>query len=464
MLSTYLRLVRDNRNYRLLWIAQVVSELGDWFYALAVYNLLLELTGNKAQSVALAVVLQVLPQLFAAPTAGVLNDRISRKSIMIGADLVRFFVVLGMLGVRTPGMVWLVYPLLLVETVGAAFFEPAHSSVIPNIVAEGEVLAANALASITWSVCLAAGASLGGVAAVLLGRDAVFLLNAFSFLASAWLIRRMRFAEPHTAGLPPLRARDLVDFTPVLEGARYIRADSRLLTTVFVKFGLGLMGANNVLLPILGQRVFPVKLAGVDPGRGAILGMSLLMGARGVGSLLGPLAAGWWAGGRHSRLRTRHFRRLRAGRRGLCVARPFGIARPGGIRGDPGACRRLHQLGLLHHAAPVLHRGPFSRARLLRRPGPVRAQHVGQQLPGRRGHRPRRPGPRLFRDHGPGHAASRRRVGPGAGRRQPRAAIPAARLNHVLPLHHQPVVPLCLGRVANMLSSAAIFSAAVLEQ
>jgi MFS family permease len=304
MLSTYLRLVRDNRNYRLLWIAQVVSELGDWFYALAVYNLLLELTGNKAQSVALAVVLQVLPQLFAAPTAGVLNDRISRKSIMIGADLVRFFVVLGMLGVRTPGMVWLVYPLLLVETVGAAFFEPAHSSVIPNIVAEGEVLAANALASITWSVCLAAGASLGGVAAVLLGRDAVFLLNAFSFLASAWLIRRMRFAEPHTAGLPPLRARDLVDFTPVLEGARYIRADSRLLTTVFVKFGLGLMGANNVLLPILGQRVFPVKLAGVDPGRGAILGMSLLMGARGVGSLLGPLAAGWWAGGRHSRLRT----------------------------------------------------------------------------------------------------------------------------------------------------------------
>jgi MFS family permease len=246
----------------------------------------------------------VLPQLFAAPTAGVLNDRISRKSIMIGADIARFFVVLGMLGVRTPGMVWLVYPLLLVETVGAAFFEPAHSSVIPNIVAEGEVLAANALASITWSVCLAAGASLGGVAAVLLGRDAVFLLNAFSFLISAWLIRRMRFAEPHTAGVPPLRARDLVDFTPVLEGARYIRADSRLLTTVFVKFGLGLMGANNVLLPILGQRVFPVKLAGVDPGRGAILGMSLLMGARGVGSLLGPLAAGWWAGGRHSRLRT----------------------------------------------------------------------------------------------------------------------------------------------------------------
>src|ERR1035438_6342584 len=160
MLASYLALLRTNRNYRLLWMAQVVSELGDWFYSLSVFNLLLELTHNKAQSVGLAVVLQVLPHTIAAPTAGVVNDRISRRAIMIGADVARFFIVLGMLGVRTPGLVWMVYPLLLLETVGAAFFEPAHSAVIPNIVHPSEVLAANALASITWSFCLAAGASL----------------------------------------------------------------------------------------------------------------------------------------------------------------------------------------------------------------------------------------------------------------------------------------------------------------
>jgi MFS family permease len=303
MLSAYLSLLRNNRNYRLLWIAQVVSELGDWFYALSVYSLLLELTGNKAQAVGLAVVLQVLPQTFVAPTAGVINDRISRKAIMIGSDIARFFIVLGMLGVRTPAMVWLVYPLLLFETVGAAFNEPAHSAVIPNIVPEDQVLSANALASITWSFCLAAGASLGGVAAVLLGRDAVFLLNAVSFLASAWLVRRMEFEEPHTAGLPPMSAKDFLDFTPVLDGLRYIRADGRRFATVFVKLGVGLLGANNVLLPILAQRVFPVKWPGLDAGRGAMLGMSLLMGARGAGSLLGPLIGGRWAGNFHSRLR-----------------------------------------------------------------------------------------------------------------------------------------------------------------
>lgn len=304
MLAAYLQLLRRNRNFRLLWYAQVVSELGDWFYSLAVYNLILQLTGNRAQAVGLAVVLQVLPLTFAAPTAGVVNDRVSRKAIMIGADVARFFIVLGMLLVRTPQILWLVYPLLLLETLGQAFFEPAHSAVIPNIVPENEVHTANGLASITWCLCLALGASLGGVVAVLAGRDTVFALNAFSFLGSAWCIRRMRFSEPHTEGLAPFHARELADFTPILEGLRYIRADRRLLATVFVKCGGGLLGANLVLLPIFGQRIFPVRPGGIDPARGAMLGMSLLMAARGVGAFVGPVLGGRWAGNRQPRMRS----------------------------------------------------------------------------------------------------------------------------------------------------------------
>jgi hypothetical protein len=142
------------------------------------------------------------------------------------------------------------------------------------------------------------------VIAVVLGRDAVFLLNSVSFLGSAWLIRRMCFAEPHTAGSAGLRSRDLVDFSPVLEGIRYIRADARRFATVFVKGGIGLLGANNVLLPLLGERAFAGAFHGLGPGRGGVLAMSLLMGARGAGALLGPLVAGWWAGESHSRLRT----------------------------------------------------------------------------------------------------------------------------------------------------------------
>ncbi|MGC2790431.1 MAG: MFS transporter, partial [Candidatus Sulfotelmatobacter sp.] len=111
-LGSYLRLLRTNRNFRRLWMAQIVSEIGDWFYTLSIYTLLLQLTG-RASSVALALVLQVLPQTFIGPTAGVVNDRLRRKHVMIAADLVRFAVVLAMLLVRSRSMVWLIYPLLL---------------------------------------------------------------------------------------------------------------------------------------------------------------------------------------------------------------------------------------------------------------------------------------------------------------------------------------------------------------
>src|SRR5499425_1963605 len=131
-LASYARLVRRNQNFRRLWLAQIVSEIGDWFYTLSIYTLLLQLTG-RAGSIALALVLQVLPQTLAGPTAGVVNDRVKRKYVMIGADLARFVIVLAMLLVRSRSLVWLVYPLLLAETTMAAFFEPARSSVIPNI-------------------------------------------------------------------------------------------------------------------------------------------------------------------------------------------------------------------------------------------------------------------------------------------------------------------------------------------
>jgi predicted MFS family arabinose efflux permease len=300
-LSSYLRLLRLNRNFRRLWGAQIVSEIGDWFYTLAIYTLLLHLTG-RASSVALALVLQVLPTTFIGPVAGVVNDRMRRKRVMIAADLARMVIVFTMLLVRSRAMVWLVYPLLLLETLMAAFFEPARSSVVPNITEQEDVILANTLSSATWSVNLLVGASVGGVVAALLGRDAVFVLNALSFLASALLIRGMHFDEPHVEALPALRARDLWDHSPILEGVRYVRGNRRLLATMFAKAGELMIGPSWVLFTVMGQRYFPVRWHGVDPQRGGMLGMSLLLGARGLGALVGPLLSARWAGHSERRL------------------------------------------------------------------------------------------------------------------------------------------------------------------
>jgi MFS family permease len=300
-LASYLRLVRTNRNFRHLWLAQIVSEIGDWFYTLSIYTLLLQLTGH-ASSVALALVLQVLPQTFVGPTAGVVNDRLRRKHVMIAADLARFVIVLAMLLVRSRSMVWLVYPLLLAETVMAAFFEPARNSVIPNIAARGEVLVANTLSSATWSVNLLIGASVGGVVAAFFGRDAVFLLNALSFLLSAVLISGMHFAEPHADTAAPLRPRDLVDFSPVLEGIRYVRNHRVLLPTVFAKAGELMIGPSWVIFTVLGAHEFAVHWRNVNPAGAAMLGMSILLGGRGLGALVGPVVSARWAGRSDRRL------------------------------------------------------------------------------------------------------------------------------------------------------------------
>jgi MFS family permease len=245
----------------------------------------------------------VLPQTFVGPTAGVVNDRIRRKHVMIAADLVRAVIVFAMLLVRSRSVVWMVYPLLLLETIMAAFFEPARSSVIPNITKRDEVIVANTLGSTTWSMNLVLGATLGGVVAAFLGRDAVFVLNALSFLLSALFIAGMHFAEPHAEGRGPLRARDLVDYSPVLEGVRYVRGKRNLLATVFAKAGNLVIGPSWVLFTVMGQKYFPMHWHGIDPQRGAMLGMSLLLGGRGLGALIGPLISAPWAGRSERRLR-----------------------------------------------------------------------------------------------------------------------------------------------------------------
>jgi len=222
---------------------------------------------------------------------------------MIAADLGRMLIVFCMLFVRSKEMVWMVYPLLVAETLLAAFFEPARSSVIPNIVEREDVVVANTLSSTTWSLNLALGSALGGAVAVLFGRDSVFVINAATFAISAVLIGRMRFHEPHVEGHPPMRAKDLVDFSPIVAGIRYVRSDARRVAMLLVKSGLGVIGPGWVLFTVMGKQYFPVRLHGLSAERSAILGMSVLLGARGVGALIGPLISATWAGRSERRLR-----------------------------------------------------------------------------------------------------------------------------------------------------------------
>jgi MFS family permease len=294
-LSSFVSILRNNRNFRLLYIGQTISQLGDWFNAVAVYALLLDLTGS-ATAVAWMMIVQFLPVAVFGPLAGVVVDRVNRRRLMIATDLLRGGLILLLLFIRRPEQVWIAY-VVMAFTVGAqAFFEPARTATIPNVTAPKDLLAANALSSATWSAMLAIGASIGGLVTAIAGRNVAFTVNALSFFASAWFIGQTRYdarplAAPRSKGILALTG-----ITDLIEGVRYVRQRSHVAALMFVKAGWGLAGGVLLLLTIFGQRVFP--LAG-----GSAAGIGVLYAARGVGAGLGPVALRWIIGQQPRRLR-----------------------------------------------------------------------------------------------------------------------------------------------------------------
>jgi predicted MFS family arabinose efflux permease len=288
----YFEVLRHNRNFRRLWIGRVISQTGDWFNSVALFTLLLSLTGSS-ESIGYILILKLLPTFFVGPLAGVVADRFNRKTIMIVTDLLRGLLALGFLLVRTPDQVWMVYVIVALEVVLLSFFEPAESAAVPSIVSRDELLSANGLSGASWSVTLAFGAALGGVVTAAFGRNAAFVVDALSFLASAAYISAVRFpplASGRGRGEKRLSLADATGVTDFIEGARYLRSNLPVMALLLVKSGWGLGGGVLLLLTIFGKQEFPL-------GRDGSTSIGLLYASRGFGALIGPVIARWITSG-----------------------------------------------------------------------------------------------------------------------------------------------------------------------
>jgi MFS family permease len=298
----YIEILRKNRDFRRLWLGQLVSQAGDWFNTVALFLLLLGLT-DSVESLAYVLILKLLPAFFVGPLAGVVADRFDRKTIMIAADVLRGILVLGFLFIDRPEHAWLVYLLTGLQVAVAAFFEPAKTASIPNIVRPEGLVAANAISSATWSVTLAVGAALGGFVADAFGRDTAFIVDSISFFVSAVFIllsRIPRRREQGSESARPARRPSIAELTgarDLVAGSRYLRSNLRVVALMLVKAGWGLGGGVLLLLPVFGKQVFPLGREG-----GASIGV--LYAARGIGALIGPLAARTVAGGTARGMRT----------------------------------------------------------------------------------------------------------------------------------------------------------------
>ena len=301
-----LAVLRRFPQFRKLWLAQAVSQAGDWLNHIAVLALIGQLSGaagalGMGALFGVELALRLLPTAFFGPLAGPLADRLPRRAMMIVSDLVRAGIVVCLLMVDEPGELPLLFALVLMQMSLGIFFDAARAGALPNTVDRESLHAAYALSAATWSATLALGAFLGGVALRHLGLAGVFLLDAASYLVSAAFLARLELpATPRQD--EPFSWRNVLLATELRWAWGHL-ASVGALPVVWAKWFWGVAGGYLVLLSIAANVRFGTGPApsgsGLDPDALASAGLAVgvLYCARGVGTGLGPILTRWWLSG-----------------------------------------------------------------------------------------------------------------------------------------------------------------------
>lgn len=274
---SYLGFLRRNSAFRKLWLAQLTSQTGNRASMVALLGLVLGLTGSGFLA-SLVLAANMLSPFMVFPFVSTIVDRFDRKRIMVCADLLAVGMALAMMLVNSAARIWIGIAATLGIAAMNAFSRPAAQAALPNLVDDEHLGRANVLLASIQGITLGIGPLIGGVVAAYVGYDAVFGVNALSFVLSAGLVMRItgRFAEDRSeaAVSRPLGA--------VRQGVSYARSNPRVGALLSIKSAFALAGGGAfVLLPIFAVKVF-------DAGD---LGIGILTAARGLGALLGPFAA-----------------------------------------------------------------------------------------------------------------------------------------------------------------------------
>jgi MFS family permease len=273
------------RNFRLLFSAQVASNLGDWFDFLALAVLIAYAWNYGPTALAALAIVVALPWIVVAPFAGVLADRWPKRSVMIGADLARAALVFGF--IFAPN-IYVLLVLVGLKTIFSTLFQPAEQATIRMVVPEAELNSANALSQIVIQSTKVLGPALGGVVVGLTTPRVCFAIDAATFLVSAAILSRMGRVE---AGIAEAEAEVDGEGEPGFwgqfrEGLAYIASRRALLISI------GTFAAVTFLL-LTFDSLSVLALRELGVGR-TLFGVAIA--AIGLGGVLGALATGRWAG------------------------------------------------------------------------------------------------------------------------------------------------------------------------
>ncbi len=284
--TTYGQLISKNRNFRNLLAGQFISELGNWFNFIASLGLVRMVSDASPMAAGILFVCRLIPFALFSPIAGTFVDRFSRRQVMIITDLARVGVALMFLFVVNSDDLWIAYVATILLSTFGAFFDGAKNAATPNLTGKEGLLAGTALMFSTRFLLMAVGSALGGWAAAIFGYEVAFIINAASFLASAytvWLIPEESVREPETAE----RAGRESFMTELKEGLSYAAKNHFALTIILMNviWAVG-GGAINIVFERMGG-VFFVEKEGWNPD----VAVALLWTASGFGLFLGMIIA-----------------------------------------------------------------------------------------------------------------------------------------------------------------------------
>ena len=285
---TYLQLLRNNRTFRRLWVGQVISEMGNWFNFIAALGLVRVVSNGSPEVTTIMLILRIAPFTVMAPLAGAVADRWSRRQVMIVSDLVRVVIALGFLFVRRPQDLWIAYLCTALLSFFGTFFEAAKNAAVPNITGERDLLAGNALMFSSRFLLMSLGAALGGWTSANVGYAAAFVINAISFLASAysvWLVPE-RETRQVPAGADSVK-REGGYWRDIREGWSYIVSHGPVaaILAINIVWATG-GGAVNLVIDRLGGIVFAGQ-NGISPDSA----VAVMYVANGCGLFMGIMIA-----------------------------------------------------------------------------------------------------------------------------------------------------------------------------
>lgn len=269
------------RDFGLVWLSQLVSQVGDGISNLALLWFVYSITGSPVKTTIIGL-LHTIPPIVLGPFIGVYVDRLPKKLFLVGSNALRA-VLIGIIPCAIQAdtfTVNLLYVLVLFDAVAMAMFGPALTSSVPLIVPRVQFTAANALIQSTTSLGIIFGPAVSGIGIALFGSQEVLCLNAFTYFISAVCLWSVRLGTPHVSAGSLRTGRSALQ--DLMEGLAFVVIKQRIILLLIVTAGCYGFGASalTTLFP-----VFARKLLGLGP-----VEVGYLWSALGVGLLLMSMA------------------------------------------------------------------------------------------------------------------------------------------------------------------------------